>query len=69
MSDTVWSILLTQTPIAIACLWVAWEMRGIHRALMRIATQVDKLTKPETPPVPPPSVPPVPPQRSGPAAW
>jgi hypothetical protein len=37
MRDTVWSILLTQTPIAVACLVVAWEMRGIRQALERIA--------------------------------
>jgi hypothetical protein len=36
MRDTVWSIVLTQTPIAIACILVAWEMRGIRRALERI---------------------------------
>ena len=33
MRDTVWAIILTQTPIAIACLWVAVEMRGIRRSL------------------------------------
>jgi hypothetical protein len=37
MRDTVWVILLTQTPIAIACLWVALELRAIRRALERIA--------------------------------
>jgi hypothetical protein len=36
MRDTVWSILLTQIPIAVACVWVAWEVRGIRRALQRI---------------------------------
>ncbi len=43
MRDTVWSILATQTPIAVACLWVAWEMRGVHRALRDIATQLARL--------------------------
>lgn len=43
MRDTVWSILLTQTPIAIACLWVAWEMRGVHRALREIASLLRRL--------------------------
>lgn len=43
MRDTVWSILLTQTPIAIACVWVAWEMRGVHRALKDIASQLRRL--------------------------
>lgn len=43
MRDTVWSILLTQTPIALACLWVAWEMRGVHRALRDIAGQLRRL--------------------------
>lgn len=37
MRDTVWSIILTQTPIAVACLWVAWELRGIRQALARVA--------------------------------
>lgn len=37
MRDTVWSIVLTQTPIALACLVVALEMRGIRRALERIS--------------------------------
>lgn len=49
MSDTVWSIILTQTPIAIACLWVAWELRGIRAALLRIAAQVDRLRTPKDP--------------------
>lgn len=46
MRDTVWSILLTQTPIALACLWVAWEMRGIHRALRDIADHLRRLADP-----------------------
>lgn len=33
MRDTVWAIILTQAPIAIACIWVAVEMRGIRRSL------------------------------------
>lgn len=45
MRDTVWSIVLTQTPIAIACLLVALEMRGIRRALERIATLLGDLGK------------------------
>ena len=43
--DTVWSILLTQTPIALACVWVAWEMRGVHRALKDIAAQLRRLAE------------------------
>ncbi len=43
MRDTVWSIVLTQTPIAIACLWAAWELRGIRGALNRIAAAAEKL--------------------------
>ncbi len=43
MRDTVWMILLTQTPIALACVWVAWEMRGVHRALRDIATQIRRV--------------------------
>lgn len=45
MRDTVWSILLTQTPIALACVWVAWEMRGVHRALRDIAAQLRRLAE------------------------
>lgn len=37
MRDTVWAILLTQVPIAIGCVWVAWEVRGIRRAVERLA--------------------------------
>lgn len=37
MRDTVWSIILTQTPIAIACTLVWWELRGIRKALGRVA--------------------------------
>ncbi|MFO0624001.1 MAG: hypothetical protein U0325_00165 [Polyangiales bacterium] len=44
MRDTVWSIILTQTPIAAACLWVAWEMRGCHRALRDIARSLARLS-------------------------
>lgn len=47
MRDTVWSILLTQTPIALACLWVAWEIRGIHRALRDIADHLRRIAAPE----------------------
>jgi hypothetical protein len=36
MRDTVWSIVLTQTPIAIACIMVAWELRGIRKALEKL---------------------------------
>src|SRR5512143_2507178 len=45
MRDTVWSIILTQTPIAVACLVVAWEMRGIRRALERIAALLGDLER------------------------
>jgi len=37
------SILLTQTPIAVACPWVAREVRGIRRALERIGTALTDL--------------------------
>ena len=43
MRDTVWSILLTQTPIAVACVWVAWEMRGVRRALGDIAGHLQRI--------------------------
>ena len=43
MRDTVWAILLTQTPIAIACLWVAWEMRGVRRAMVRLGRATERL--------------------------
>ena len=43
MRDTVWSILLTQTPIAVACVWVAWEMRGVRLALRDIASHLRRL--------------------------
>ena len=42
MRDTVWSIILTQTPIAVACLWVAFELRGIRRALERAAALLEQ---------------------------
>jgi hypothetical protein len=45
LRDTVWSIIFTQTPIAIACLWVAWELRGIRGALTRIAAAAEELRK------------------------
>lgn len=50
MRDTVWSILLTQTPIALACLWVAWEVRGIRRALEDIAATLKRLRDRQAPP-------------------
>lgn len=43
MRDTVWSIVLTQVPIAIACFLVARELRGIKRALEKIAVLTEKL--------------------------
>ena len=43
MRDTVISIILTQAPIAFACLWVAWEMRAIRRSMERIARAASKL--------------------------
>jgi hypothetical protein len=45
--DTVWSIILTQTPIAVACLWVAWELRAIRNALERISAAAERLRGPE----------------------
>jgi hypothetical protein len=45
MRDTVWSIVFTQVPIAVACLWVAWELRGAHRALRDIAGHLERLSK------------------------
>jgi hypothetical protein len=45
--DTVWSIVLTQTPIALACVWVAWEMRGIRSALERTATLLERIAERE----------------------
>jgi hypothetical protein len=50
MRDTVWSILLTQTPIALACLWVAWEVRGIRRALERIGAALESAGRSGRPP-------------------
>lgn len=47
MRDTVWSIVLTQVPIAIACFLVARELRGIKGALERIAALTEKLGKKE----------------------
>jgi hypothetical protein len=41
--NTVWSIFLTQVPIAIACFLVARELRGIKAALEKIATFTEKL--------------------------
>lgn len=46
MKDTTWAILMTQTPIAIACLWVAWELRGIRNAMDRLASLVERLKLP-----------------------
>ena len=43
MRDTVWSILLPQIPIAIACLWVAIELRGIRKGIESIARSVERL--------------------------
>lgn len=43
MRDTVVSIILTQAPIAVACLWVAWEMRAIRKSMDRIAKAAGKL--------------------------
>ena len=40
MRDTVIAIILTQVPIAIGCIWVAYEMRGIRKALARIASRL-----------------------------
>jgi hypothetical protein len=46
MRDTVWSIVLTQVPIAIGCLWVAWELHRIRRALERIGDAVSRKDPP-----------------------
>ena len=43
MRDTVWSIILTQTPIALACALVWWEIRGVRKALERIAQTTREL--------------------------
>ena len=43
MRDTVWSIVLTQAPIAVACFWVAWEIRGIGSALRDIGASLRTL--------------------------
>jgi hypothetical protein len=45
MRDTVWSIILTQVPIAVACFLVARELRGIKSALEKIAALTEKLGK------------------------
>ena len=43
MRDTVWSIVLTQAPIAVACFWVAWEIRCIGSALRDIGASLRAL--------------------------
>jgi hypothetical protein len=43
MRDTVWAIIFSQTPIALACLWVAWEVRGIRKATERITAAAEIL--------------------------
>lgn len=45
MRDTVWSIVLTQVPIAVACFLVARELGGIRRALEKIAGLGEKLSE------------------------
>lgn len=45
MRDTVWSIVLTQVPIAVACFLVARELGGIRKALEKIAASTEKLSK------------------------
>jgi hypothetical protein len=47
MRDTVWAIIITQTPIAVACFWVAWEARGIRNALARLVLATERLRPPE----------------------
>ncbi len=49
MRDTVWSIILTQVPIAVGCLWVAWEIHGIRRALERIGRALADLREDQRP--------------------
>ena len=49
MRDTVVSIILTQVPIAIGCLWVAIEMRAVRRAFERIAAAAERLAEREAP--------------------
>ncbi|MFO0552297.1 MAG: hypothetical protein U0271_28175 [Polyangiaceae bacterium] len=44
MRDTVWSIVLTQVPIAIACFLVARELRAVRSALDRIAAAVERIS-------------------------
>lgn len=44
MRDTVWSIVLTQVPIAVACFLVARELRAVRSALERIASAVERIT-------------------------
>jgi hypothetical protein len=45
--DTVWSIFLTQTPIAVACLWVAFELRGIRVAIERATSLLEQMRQDE----------------------
>ena len=47
MRSTVWAILITQTPISIACFWMAWEARGIRKALHRLVEATERLRSPE----------------------
>jgi hypothetical protein len=53
MRDTVLSILITQIPIAIACFWVAFEMRGIRRGIEDLARRLEEAQEPEQKPLAP----------------
>jgi hypothetical protein len=47
MRDTVWAILISQAPIAVACFWMAWEARGIRKALIRLGRATERQHPPE----------------------
>jgi hypothetical protein len=49
MRDTVISIILTQAPIAVGCLWVAWELHKIRRALETIARTAERVSEEQQP--------------------
>ncbi len=54
MRDTVWAIIFSQTPIALGCLWVAWEVRGIRKATERITVAAEALLRRAEKGAPPP---------------
>ena len=47
MRDTVWAIIISQTPIAAACFWMAWEARGIRNALLRLVQATERVQPPK----------------------